>query len=266
MLGRIALRMATVESLKGVTIVGSNVLDSEIGALEVGAAGALRTDQESPFIAVFTEASKLEGNKVNGAGIRSLHMSGPIDLVLEFGVTSAMTETNDETGATTIVGLEIPATDANLELLLDITERQIVNALTNPQNAWAEIFRGLHSAINKIDRRRTSSAEGVKVAARQLAINLDLLPDPVYGEPVAASSIWAKFFAKLALDENPDAVKKRAAMLALLGDPDTTLAGTAQRQRFVLTLDEVRALFDTAVEPGEATEPLITAVSHEPVP
>ena len=55
-------------------------------------------------------------------------------------------------------------------------------------------------------------------------------------------------------------------LLALLGDPDDALAGQVQRQRFALTLDEVRALFDTAVGPGEATEPLIAAVSHETVP
>ncbi len=266
MLGRIALRWSAVEALKGATIVGSNVLDSEIGALDVGADGAIRTDQEKPFISVYTEGSKQEGsNPGGGADLRSLHISGPTDIVIEFGVTAAMVETNNETGESQIVGLQIPATDANLELLLDIIERQVVNALTDPNNAWAEIFRKLHATTLTIHRRRTSSAEGTKVAARQMAISLELLPDPIYGEPIAPTSAWAKFFAKLATDTSPEAVKKLAALQALLGNPDDRLASETQRQRFAMTLEEVRAMFDIAVEAGEAVEPTITSVGHEQV-
>lgn len=52
-------------------------------------------------------------------------------------------------------------------------------------------------------------------------------------------------------------------MLALLGDPDTTLDSQAQRQRFGMTPEEARALFDIAVQPAEATEPGITQVVAE---
>ena len=267
MLGRIALRIAAVEALKGATIVGSNVLDSEIGALDVGADGSIRTDQETYFISVYTEGSKQEGsNPGGGADLRSLHISGPTDIVFEFGATAAMVETDDATGVSQIVGLQIPATDANFEFLLDIIERQLVNALTDPNNAWAEIFRKLHSTTLTIDRRRTSSAEGTKVAARQIAIRLELLPDPIYGEPVAPTSAWAKFFTQLALDTSAVTVKKHQALLALLGNSDNRLASETQRQRFAMTLEEVRAMFDIAVEAGEAGEPLITSVGMEQVP
>jgi hypothetical protein len=261
MLGRIALRIAAVAALKGATLVGDNVLDSEIGALDVGADGALRTDQEAPFISVYTEGSVDEGfNQGGGADLRSLHICGAQEIVFEFGVTSAMVETDND-GAAQLVGLQIPATDANLELLLDIIERQIVNALTDPLNAWADVFRALHSTTLRIERRRTSSAEGAKVAARQLLIKLELLPDPIYGEPVRDSSVWAKFFAQLEQDDSEQKVK--AALQALLGDPVTRLASETQRQRFAMTLEEVRAMFDVAVEPAAATEPNLASFTSE---
>jgi hypothetical protein len=252
MLGRIALRMATVEALKGNTLVGMNVLDSEIGALDVNADGGLRTDQEKPFISVYVEGAKLEGS----AEIRALHKSGPTELVIETGITAAMTSTDPETGASEVIGLQIPATDPAFEFFLDCTSRQVVNALTDPRNAWAEIWRGLSSGIARIERRRTANvSNGARVAAHQLVITSDLLPDPVYGEPISPTSIWRKFFDKLQASPDPIVAKKRAAMLALLGDPGMTLDNQAQRQRFGMTLEEARALFDIAVPPAEATEP-----------
>ena len=261
MLGRIALRMAIVEALRGNTLVGQNVLDSEIGALDVGADGTVVTDQEKPFISVYTETSKQEGeNPGGGADLRSLHISGATDIVLEFGVTAAMVDRDDENGSATVIGLQIPATDANLEFMLDVIERQIVNALTDPRNAWAEIFRSMHATSLKVDRRRTSSAETTKIAARQLVITVDLLPDPVYGEPVASTSAWARFFAKLAADTDPVAVKKLAALQTLIGVGSDRLNSETQRQRFAMTLDEVRAMYDIAIEAGEPTEPPISSV------
>lgn len=257
MLGRIALRMAAVAALKGATLVGDNVLDSEIGALEVGADGAIRTDQERPFISVFTEGSKQEGfNPGGGADLRSLHVCGPTDILFEYGVTAAMLVPNADTGAAEVME-GVPATDANFELLLDIIERQIINALTDPLNAWADIFRELHSTTLIIERRRTSSAEGTKAAARQLVIKLELLPDPIYGEEMRPTSTWARFFAKLEQSDDPIVAAKLTALRALLGNPADRLASETQRQRFAMTLPEVRALFDIAVQAAEATEPTI---------
>ena len=263
MLGRIAFRMAAVEALKGATSVGDNVLDSEIGALDVGADNALRTDQEKPFISVYVEGAKLE----SGAEVlRALHKSGPTELIIEIGITSAMTSVDDDTGEAEVIGLQIPATDPAFEFFLDCTGREVVNVLTDPRNAWSEIWRGLSTGVVKVERKRTSDAtNGVRIAAHQLIVTVDLLPDPVYGEPVAATSIWKKFFDKLASDTDPVTVKKRAAMLALLGDPSETLNSEAQRRRFGMTLEEVRALFDIAVPPGEATEPNIEPPTIERV-
>ena len=50
-----ALRIAAVEALKaGGTMVGTNVLDSQISAIDQTVDGDLKTDQKRPFIAVYS--------------------------------------------------------------------------------------------------------------------------------------------------------------------------------------------------------------------
>lgn len=274
MLARIALRMATIAALKGKTRVGDNVLDSEITALDADADGNLTTDQQKPFITVYTN------NGGDGdAAPRQMHRSGHTDLVIEIAVAATMAYRNENDDLEVASG--IPATDANFEFMLDVIGRQIVNALTDPRDAWAEIWKGLSGSIIKIERKRTSDATGQRIAAHQLVITLDLLPDPVFGEPVASTSIWTQFFAKLAEptlpnpdhDENdPDSpalivdplVAAKAVILeSLIGDPAGVLMSEAQRRRFGLTLDEARALLDIAAQPAEAMEPDIDAVTIE---
>lgn len=253
MLGRIALRIAAVEALKGKTLVGDNVLDSEIGALDVGADGSIRTDQEKPFVSIYVEGSKIEDR----LDLRALHRSGSTDFMIEIGITAAMTVTDPETDASDVI-TGIPATDPAFEFYLDVVGRQVVNALTDPNNAWAEIWRSLSSGVGKIERRRTSdAASGVKTAAHQLIVTVDLLPDPVFGEPIAPTSTWAKLFAQMEASNHPFL----PMLQTLVGDPDGVLNHEAQRRRRGMTLDEARALFDIAVEPAEATEPDIAKVT-----
>lgn len=255
MLGRIALRIATVEALKGKTLVDKNVLDSEIGALDVGADGSLRSDQEKPWIAVYTDAAKVEER----LDLRALHRSGATALTIEVGITGAMTVTDPETGACEVLP-GLCATDRALEFYLDCVGRQIVTALSDPLNPWSEIWRDLSSGIVKIERKRTSDeTSGTRIAAHQLVVTVDLLPDPVFGEPVAPTSIWARLFARMAAADHP----YLSTMQSLVGIPDGIRMHEAQRRRFGMTLEEARALFDIAVQPAEATEPDVQSVAVE---
>lgn len=259
MLARLAIRIATIEALKGWTLVEDNVLDSQISALDFAADDSLRTDQDKPFIAVYTDDSKIE----TGIDLRALHKSGLTDLVIETGIASTMTETDPESGESKIIGLGIPATDRAMEFFLDCVGRQVTSALSDPNSEWAEIWRSLSNSVIKIERKRTSDSSGTRIAAHQLAITLDLLPDPVFGQAVASTSTWAKLFAKMEVSNHP----YLATMQALVGSPDGVLASEAQRRRFGLTLDEARALLDIAVQSAEATEPdiqSVTSVSAEP--
>lgn len=234
MLGRIALRIATVGALRGKTLVGDNVLDSQIGALDVAGDGSIRTDQEKQFISVYTDGGKVE----SGIEYRGLHRSGATELTIETGVTASMAVTDPETGASEVIP-GLPATDPAFEFYLDVVGRQIVNALTDPDDEWAELWRGLSSGIVAIERKRTSdAASGTRIAAHQIVVTLELLPDPVFGEPVAATSIWARFFAKLQAVDH----KMLPAMLMLIGGQGGTAEFGEERCRFGMTLDEVRAL------------------------
>lgn len=260
MLGRIALRFAAIEALKGKTLVADNVLDSQIGALDIAADGTLRTDQEKPFISVYVEGGKIEG----ACELRSLHKPGSTDIMFEIGITAAMVSVDPETEAKEIIGVGIPATDPSFEFFLDVVGRQIVNALMDPTCEWAEIWRSLSSRVMKIERRRTSdAATGTRIAAHQLIVTLDVLSDPPQGEPLAATSVWARLFAKMESINDPLVAKKLVAMRSLVGTPDGVRAHEAQRRRFGMTLQEARELFDIAVEPAEATEPDVESVEVE---
>ena len=63
MLGRIALRIAAVQALKGRTLVGDNVLDSRMTALDVDDDGNARTDEDRPFISLY-ESGAVEAPKL----------------------------------------------------------------------------------------------------------------------------------------------------------------------------------------------------------
>lgn len=253
MLGRIALRIAAVEALKGKTLVGDNVLDSQIGALDVAADGSIRTEQDNPFISVYVEGSKAEDR----LDLRALHRSGLTEFMIETGITAAMTVTDPETGVSEVIP-GLPATDPAFEFYLDVVGRQVVNTLTDPNNAWAEIWRGLTTGIVKIERKRTSdAASGTRIAAHQLVITVDLLPDPVFGETITPTSIWAKLFAQMSVGDHPFL----PTLQSLVGNPAGILDHEAQRRRFGLTLEEARALLVTPPLAAEGVEPNITSVT-----
>ena len=141
-----------------------------------------------------------------------------------------------------------------------MTGRQIVNALSDPKNEWAEIFRSLMHGIVKIERRRAADAEtGGRMAAHQHTFTVQALPDPPFGEAIAPASAWAKLLTKMQAVNHPYLPE----ILGLLTPVGPILAHEANRRRFGLTLDEARALADIAAQPVEASEPVFTAIDAE---
>lgn len=197
---RIAARIAAVQALKGRTLVGQNVLDSQMGALDVDADGNLVSEQDKPFISIYADDAKVDGDD---ATLRSMVLNGDTDFVFEFGITSAVVSTDQDTGASLIYP-GIPSTDASFEFYLDIVARQTGDALSDPENEWAEIFRKFVSQFSKISRARTSSAEnGVRLAAQQLRVTAALRPDPVRGVELKPTHPLAMFFAKATELDDP---------------------------------------------------------------
>lgn len=255
--GRIALRIATIEALRGNTSVNGNVLDSEIGSLDVAADESLRTNQEKPFISVYTDGAKTD----DLSGGRRLWVNGLTELLIETGIAASMTETNQETGESTIIG-GIPATDSAFELFLDVVDRETVAALMDPDNVWSEIWRGLVNNIAKVERRRTADAEtGTRMAAHQQCIVCDILPDPVYGAAIAPTSLWQKLLDQMETIDHP----YLSTLRGLLGINVVQLKSSEQRRRFGLTLDETRALCDMPPLGLEATEPTISNIVTEKI-
>lgn len=217
---RVALRISAVEALKGRTLVDSNVLDSQIGALDVAANGALHTPQEKPFISVYTDDAKV----TDGLELRSLTRSGKVDIVFEAGIATSHVVTDPATDESVIYE-GVPATDANFEFHLDLTMRQIADALADPENEWAVIFNGLVRSFEQSQRSRASGdTNGVRLAAHQLKLTVDAIADPVRGVPLKDNSPLALFLAKCEKDlasSMPDIARKVALVRAQIsGEAD----------------------------------------------
>lgn len=231
---RIAARIAAVEALKGNTLVGDNVLDSEIGAFSQGADGATRTDEDRPFIAVYTDGSE---NKENA--LRSMSVNGVTDFIFEAGVTTTMTVTDPDT-LETVVMPGIPATDKAFEFYLDMIARQIADTLTSPDNAWAEVFRGLTSTFHGIKRARTSSdSSGVRLAGQQITVSAVLVNEPARGVALAETHGLSKFFALASTLPDPVVATQIALMQAQLSG--TVSDYKIMQQRFGRTNAEAAA-------------------------
>lgn len=229
-LARLAVRVATVEALRGRTMVGDNIRDSDIGAIDIAADGALRTDEDRPFVLVYTD-----DGRATDVPLRDLHSNGEVDLVLEFGIATPMVQTDPDTGESVISG-SIPATDAAFEMALDIIDRQIASALAG-EGKWPTIWKRLSSGVAKVERRRAVNAEqGVRFAARQVLVTLNLKPDPVMGAPLGG--VWQEFAAALG-DDCPDLAPIVADML---GTAAATLTVQQVRERFGHTPRESTAL------------------------
>ncbi|WP_158873995.1 hypothetical protein [Antarcticirhabdus aurantiaca] len=211
-LARVALRIAAVEALRGRTRIGANVLDSQIGILDVAGDGGLRTDEDRPFLAVYTDAGKSEG-----AEARNLRENGEIDLVFVVGVMTALTEIDPETGAARLIGLGLPGTDAAFEFLLDLVDRQITAVLTDPANEWSEIWRKLVDEVVRVVRRRDASAgDADRLAAREIRLTVKVKADPLFNATQAEGSVWSKFRAKLASDR-PELAAEVEALFGTVG-------------------------------------------------
>lgn len=205
-----ALRIAAVEALKaGGTMVGTNVLDSQISAIDQTVDGDLKTDQRRPFIAVYSDNSKAED-----LGATGLRANGRVELTFNCGVSLTMGELNKETGVTEIIE-GLPSTDAQFEAILDILGCQICRILTDASNPWSQVFGNLCVLVSKMQVRSSSAAENVRLACGQVKVTVEAYADPPFGQVFAEGSHWPTF---LALMEEHD-VGQLGLFQMMLGQP-----------------------------------------------
>ncbi len=240
---RAALRISAYYALRDATLVGENVRDSDIGSIEVSGDGSVRSDEEKPFILIYTDDSTTES-----AAVRNPMMNGSVDFIAEFGVTQTMTETN-KAGESSLQGVGLAATDANLELMIDLVARQIGVALTG-DGLWAQLWLRLHDGIERIDRRRAGTDEdGVRLAAGQLRYKLKAISDPVWGAD-QTKGVWHDFLAALAVEDAP----KATALRAFLGPVGPLTSADVERQGRGNTLAEREALGYGETHPGSESQ------------
>lgn len=209
-----ALRISAVEALKaGGTLVGTNVLDSQISAIDQTVDGALKTDQQRPFIAVYSDNSKTD--KLGDTGLRA---NGRIELTFNCGVSLTMGQTNKETGETEIIE-GLPSTDAQFEAILDVVGCQICRVLTDASNPWAQVFGDLGMLVSKTQVRSSSAAENVRLACGQVKVAVDAYADPPFGQTFSEGSHWPNFLALMEQHQ----VKQLGLFQLMLGQSDAAV-------------------------------------------
>lgn len=237
-LARLALRLLTVAALTGRTDAGGKVCDSEIVPIDE------RADEvRLPYIAVYVDDAEAKGSKLD-----MFPAEGSVTLILEIGVTARVMSQVDDDGEA-VLGWGIPPTDAGLEMMIDIIERQARVAIGDPTDPWSVLWRRVVTNVRAIKVvRGASDRNGVRFAGRQLALVCDIIADPQPGQPLAA--VWADVAAALKADTNLQAAGEAFETLSL-GDRPAWLAAQVGQG---LTPNGVRALgiapvFQTMAEP-----------------
>lgn len=199
-LARLAVRITSVLALRTAgTMAEDRVQDSSIVDLEEGIIAAPK-----PVVLVYTDNSEFVpvGRNIWGG-------QGSTTLVFLLAIAGA-TKLNDGS-----VQFSFPATDAAIELSLDVMERQIQKALTDPDNVWAQHWRGLVTNVTKWSSKRGGSTkEGSRYGARQILVELETVHDPVPGK--APEGEWAALLARLNDEAQPASLRAVGAPLAQL--------------------------------------------------
>lgn len=213
-LARIALRAAAVEALKGRTRAQDNVLDSEIGIIDSDGNGKIEIDSGGYFVAVYTDSGKAQ---VGNNELRALLLNGRTELLFETGVTAMMLEVNEQDATAVIPQIGIPDADGNFEFTLDLISREIAQALTDPDNAWGQIFLSFIYRTVSVERGRVGNInEGVRLAAHQTKITVDLIDDPEPHRTLDPDTPFARFIAMAGTSEDESLQKKATFIEAII--------------------------------------------------
>ncbi len=182
----LAARIATVRALSGATLAGSRVYDSAIDPID-----QTITEDRAPVLVIITE-----DDEATPEGRDILNASRQMELVIEVAVASRVAVPNPEAEEDEIQVIEIPHTDAGLEITINLICRQVMRTLLSDQGPWATLWRRIVLAPSKIQSRRGAGSEkGVRFAARQLTITTETLSEPPTG--AVATGFWADFLAAL---------------------------------------------------------------------
>ncbi|UYO50331.1 hypothetical protein KQX64_07085 [Rhodopseudomonas palustris] len=200
----LAVRLSAVKALKGATLAGSRVFDSQIDALDDRI-----TKDKAPAIVVYIDED--EGSPV---GCDLVNADRSLSLVIEISVASKI-----------IVGdvteVVIPYTDPGLEASLNIIGWQVMRSLQASDSEWAKLWRLFVTQILGFSSYRGASAEkGVRWAARQIVLKCETLSEPAYGLAPAAGEAWGQFLAALSADADPGLASLSGLLRQVIAEPE----------------------------------------------
>lgn len=178
----LALRIATVELLKGATFAQDRVRDSMIDP-----ASLLKADTQ-PFIIVAVDSTETlpTGRDLLGA-------PRTVSLTLDVALAGKVViERPPEEGGGEVEQITVPHTDAGMEVVLDLIGRQIERAFLQ-DNAWAKVWRTFAPSIKKVSNDRGAASEnGIRYATRQIIVTANAMAEPSFGDVVG---VWVDFLA-----------------------------------------------------------------------
>lgn len=232
------IQVAVTEALKGRTIAGQAVHDSLIKALP-----QIMKGEVHPVVAVSIEDCISQDG--DGLFRTDASMTLMLQLAIAKSVTVPVIEGED--------ALEIGDTDAALEASLNLLDRQWRIALSDPLNAWAELFRQLVPHVGKVsDIRLTDPETGRKHAARIVEITIAPIAEPYSGQ-ADTDVVRAGLAQMAAIADYADL----AAILTASLDAGATLFDWQIVQGRLLSLAAMPALIGVGT-PDDGEEVLLT--------
>lgn len=235
-LSRLAVRIAAQRALSGQTLAGARVYDSQIDPIDLTVQG-----QREPFIVLYTDDHL---RSVSGRDLS--HGEDTLDLVIEIAVaTKVLAPARDEDGDVTDA-VEIPQTDAGMEVVLDILEYQAMQALQAGRTEWSRVWQRMTARLmRRLSRRGASNENGVRFAARQITITCDPIGDPDAGTDLVPGTAWGGFLAAL--------------------DADAELSGIADVVRHAVTTGAPMSDWRLAAERLGVSDETVDAIGLAPV-
>lgn len=214
---RLALRLVAMKALAGKTIAQDRVRDSEITALD----DAVNSESQ-PVIMIYTDDQRL---KLTGKSLYD--SSGTVGLVFVLAIAQPVATTIE---GKTEVSITFPPSDAATEMQVDIMERQLVMALSDPDDPWAALYRKLVVGYDKCESMRGASEKsGARFAARYIQFDVQTLNDPTPGKAVEDLPFWNELVAAINADQDSDLANLGPVLKALIEGKTSTAWQVAMR-------------------------------------
>jgi hypothetical protein len=169
------VQIAVVEALRGRTIALDNVFDSAMDTLP----GLLKGAAQPVLVFSIEESVETADDATDGL----LGRGGLLTGIMQSAVASGKQMTD---GEGTVIVPVLGETDSAYEALLNIVDRQWRAALHDHENPWSMVFRDLVVSIGPIRTVRATDPEaGTKHACRFAQFEIETMPEPLPGDPIA---------------------------------------------------------------------------------